>query len=43
MVHIYRGELLPKLKASQPGKRMPVLCAVNRTFGWKILSENMEE
>jgi hypothetical protein len=43
MVQVYPGDILPKLVATQPGKRMPVLCAVNRSFGWRIISENYEE
>lgn len=43
MVQVYRGEVIKKLRSSQPGKRMPLLCAMNRSFGWRIISENYEE
>lgn len=43
MVNVYLGDIIPRLKASQPGKRMPLLCALNRSFGWRILSESNEE
>lgn len=43
MVHIYRGDIVHKLHALQPGKRMPLLCSVNKSFGWRIISENHEE
>lgn len=43
MVRVYSDELTSRLKATQPGKRMPLLCSVNRSFGWRIISENYEE
>lgn len=43
MVRVYCNEITAKLKAMQPGKRMPVLCSLNRSFGWRIISENYEE
>ncbi|KAG2199367.1 hypothetical protein INT47_001549 [Mucor saturninus] len=43
MVRVYCDEITSKLKASQPGKRMPLLCSVNRSLGWRIISENYEE
>lgn len=43
MVRVYCDEITARLKASQPGKRMPLLCSVNRSLGWRIISENYEE
>lgn len=43
MVQVYLSEIATKLKSLQPGKRMPLLCSLNRSFGWRIISENYEE
>ncbi|GAA5801476.1 hypothetical protein HPULCUR_006924 [Helicostylum pulchrum] len=43
MVQVYLSEIVTKLKSLQPGKRMPLLCSLNRSFGWRIISENYEE
>ncbi|KAI9478713.1 MAG: WD40-repeat-containing domain protein [Benjaminiella poitrasii] len=40
MVQIYRGEIVHKLRNFYPMQRMPLLYSLNRSFGWRIISED---